>query len=136
NARLVLLLQEVHALQDAFGSVRRYPRMVIVLVGDGDVVEDVLLSLEHPPRAVLDDERQLLREARVVGAAVRHGGGDEVRRAVLVLQALARERGAPGSAADEKTPRARIARGPDQVADALEAEHRVVDVERKHRGAM
>ena len=52
---------------------------------------------------------------------------------VLVLQALAVERGAPRGAAHQEAARPRVARGPGQVADALEAEHRVVDVERDHR---
>ncbi len=53
-----------------------------------------------------------------------------------MLQALAGERGAPGGGAEQKTARARIARGPDQVADALETEAGVEDVERQHRHAV
>jgi hypothetical protein len=56
--------------------------------------------------------------------------------AVLVLQALAVQRGAPGGAADQEAARLHVAGGPGQVADALEAEHRVVDVERDHRPAV
>src|SRR5687767_5541798 len=98
--------------------------MRVVLVRHREVVENVLLRLEHPARAVLDDGGELVGEARVIGAAVRDGGGDKVRRAVLVLQSLAREGGAPGGAADQKSSRARVGRRPDQVADALEAEDR------------
>ena len=53
--------------------------------------------------------------------------------AVLVLQALAVERRAPSCAADEEAARPHVAGRPDQVADALEAEHRVEQVERDHR---
>ena len=53
--------------------------------------------------------------------------------AVLVLQALAVERRAAGGAAEQEAARAHVARRPDEIADALEAEHRVVDVERDHR---
>ncbi len=49
--------------------------------------------------------------------------------AVLVLQAFAGQRGAAGGAADEESAAAHIGRGPDQVADALEAEHRVINKE-------
>ena len=56
--------------------------------------------------------------------------------AVLVLQAFAVERGAAGGAAEQEAPAAHVGGGPDQVADALEAEHRVVDVERDHRHAV
>ena len=56
--------------------------------------------------------------------------------AVLVLQALAVQRGAAGGAAEHEPPRATIGRCPHQVADPLIAEHRVVDVERDHRHAV
>ncbi len=52
---------------------------------------------------------------------------------VLVLQPFAVERGAAGGAADEEAARAHVARRPGEIADALEAEHRIVDVERDHR---
>ncbi len=52
--------------------------------------------------------------------------------AVLVLQALAGERGAPGRAADQEAARLHVAGRPDEIADALEAEHGVIDVERDH----
>ena len=52
--------------------------------------------------------------------------------AVFVLQTLAVERGAPGGAAQEEAARLHVARRPRQVADPLEAEHRVIDIERDH----
>ena len=52
--------------------------------------------------------------------------------AVLVLQALAIERGAPGGAAQQEAARLHVPGGPGQITDALEAEHRVIDVERHH----
>ncbi|MCY1339441.1 hypothetical protein D9M69_253240 [compost metagenome] len=52
---------------------------------------------------------------------------------VLVLQALAVQRGAPGSAADQEAAGPAVAGRPGEVADALQAEHRVEDVERQHR---
>ncbi len=52
--------------------------------------------------------------------------------AVLVLQAFAVERGAAGRAAEHEAFGAGIGGGPDQVADPLEAEHRVVDEHRDH----
>ncbi len=41
---------------------------------------------------------------------------------VLVLEPLAAERRAAGGSADEEAAAASIARGPDQVADALKSE--------------
>ena len=55
---------------------------------------------------------------------------------VLVLQSLAVQRGPPGGAAEHEAARPAVAGGPGQVADPLEAEHRVVDVERDHRHAV
>src|SRR2546425_12362941 len=109
--------------------------MRVVLVAYGDVIEHVLLPFEHAPGAVVHDGRELVAEARIEGAAVRHRRGGEMRRAVLVLQALARQRGAAGGAADEEAARARNGRRPDQVSDPLETEDRVVDGERLHRDA-
>ena len=57
-------------------------------------------------------------------------------RAVLVLQPFAGERRAAGGRAEQKAARARVRRRPDEIADALEAEHRVEDVERQHRHAV
>ncbi|MNY16259.1 hypothetical protein D3C86_1495150 [compost metagenome] len=52
---------------------------------------------------------------------------------VFVLQAFAVERGASGGAADQEAAGTAVAGGPGQVADALEAEHRIEHVERQHR---
>ena len=56
--------------------------------------------------------------------------------AVLVLQPFAGERRAAGGAAEQEARGARVGGGPDQVADPLEAEHRVVDEERNHVDAV
>ena len=53
--------------------------------------------------------------------------------AVLVLQALAVEGGAPGGAAQQEAARLAVAGGPPEVPGALEAEHGVVDKERNQR---
>ena len=55
---------------------------------------------------------------------------------VLVLQALAVERGAARSRPKEEALGPDIARQPHQVPDALEAEHRVIYVEGHHVAAM
>ena len=56
--------------------------------------------------------------------------------AILVLQSLAIERGAAGGTAEEESTGPAVAGGPDQIADPLEAEHRVVDEHRDHRHAV
>ena len=51
---------------------------------------------------------------------------------VPMLQPLAVEGGTSGGAAEHETARAAVAGRPDQVADPLVAEHRVVGKERNH----
>src|SRR3546814_1777407 len=51
---------------------------------------------------------------------------------VFVLQALAIEGRAPRGAAQQKPARLHVAGGPRQIANTLEAEHRIIDVERDH----
>ncbi len=114
----------------AFGHVR----VGVVLVHQGDVVVLVLLLVEHALHAVLDDHHHFEAEGRVVAATqLGIGAGQEVAVAVFVLQAFAVERGAAGGGAEQEAARAHVAGLPGAVADALEAEHRVVDVERQHR---
>ncbi len=52
---------------------------------------------------------------------------------VLVLEPLSVHRRPPRGAADQETTRPRVSRLPDQVADSLESEHRVEEVDRQHR---
>src|SRR5690606_11565727 len=141
HARTALLalaaaVEQVPALQDAVGRAFRHRRVHVVLVHARDVVEDVLLLGAHPPHPVLHDHGELVRVARVVRVAVRHGRRDELAVAVLVLQALARERRASRRAADQEPARLHVAAGPDEIADPLEAEHRVEEIERDHLHAV
>ena len=106
--------------------------MAVVLVHYREVIEHVLLLLNHAPQAILDDDRQFVVEGGVVGDAVGNHGRLQVAVAVLVLQAFAVERGAAGGAPQQEPPGPGVAGGPGQVADALEAEHGVVDVEGDH----
>ena len=106
--------------------------MGVVLVHHGDVIEHVFLFLIHPPQAVLDDDRNFVGEGRVIGHAVRNGRRQNVAVAVFMLQAFTVQRGAAGGAAEQEAARAQIARRPCQIADALETEHRIENVERDH----
>ena len=60
---------------------------------------------------------------------VRHRQREHVAVAILVLQPFTCQSGAPGRAADEESSAAHIGCRPDQVADTLEPEHRVIDEE-------
>src|SRR5437868_2974084 len=106
--------------------------MWIVLVHESDVVEDILLVLEHALQAALDDYRDFVRERRVIRDAVRNGGCQDVTVAVLVLQTFTVEGGAAGGGAEQKATCATIASRPREVANALESEHRVIDVKGDH----
>ena len=124
--------QQVHALDDLLLGAGLQARHRVVLVEQRQVVVDVVLLLDHALQAVVQDHAHLVREGRVVADAVGDGAGQDVAVAVLVLQAFAVERGAAGGAAEQEAARLHVAGRPGQVADALEAEHRVVDVERHH----
>ena len=80
----------------------------------------------------MQDDANLMGEGRVVADAVGNGAGHDVAVAILVLQALAVERGATRSAAQQKAARLHVASGPGQIAYALKAEHRVIHVKRHH----
>src|SRR4051794_12071459 len=125
-------LAQVHALDDLLLGAGLQAGHRVVLVQQGDVVEDVLLLLHHALEAVVHDHPDFVREGRVVAAAVRNGLRDDVAVAVLMLQALAVQRGPARGAAQQEAARLHVARRPHQVAHALQAEHRVVDVERDH----
>ena len=58
------------------------------------------------------------------------------RELSFLLQPFTSERSAARSGANQETAGALVGRRPDQVAHALEPEHRVVDVERQHRHAV
>ena len=105
-------------------------------VGDGQVVEDRLAIHVHALDAVLNDDGDLVSKGRIVSQAVGHAQGEHVRVAVLVLQAFAGESGAAGGAAQQEAARAHVGGRPDQVADPLEAEHRVINEERNRVDAV
>ena len=108
----------------------------VVFVHQRDVVKNVALIDQHFVHAMGHDHGHLARKGRVPGPAVGNGGRDQVAAAVLVLQALAAQRGAAGGGAQQKAAGALVGRSPDLVADALKAEHRVVDVEGQHGQAV
>ncbi|ABA48711.1 hypothetical protein BURPS1710b_2745 [Burkholderia pseudomallei 1710b] len=128
------LPERVHALDDVGRHVLalRNRRVLVVLVHHRHVVIDVLLLLHHPAQAVLHDDGELVAERRIVAHAVRHRSRPHQRVAVFVLQAFAVERRAARGAAEQETARAHVARRPREIADALEAEHRIEDIERHH----
>src|ERR1051326_8931267 len=70
----------------------------------------------------------LVGKGGVVGEQRRHRARENVAVAVLVLQPFAVERGPAGRRAEQKALRLAVGRRPDEVADALEAEHRIEDV--------
>ena len=128
--------EAVEAPDDPLVHALGLRRLRVVLVVDVDVVEDVLAVAEHAPDAVADDRRQLVGEGRVVGAHHGDRRREHLGMAVVVLQALARERRPAGRGADHEPAAARVAEGPRLVAGPLEPEHRVEDVEGDHRHAV
>uniref|UniRef100_A0A0N4ZLD8 NAD-specific glutamate dehydrogenase n=1 Tax=Parastrongyloides trichosuri TaxID=131310 RepID=A0A0N4ZLD8_PARTI len=131
--RLAGVGQQVHALDDAFGRAFRHFRMGVVLVHQGDVVILVHLVFHHALGAVLQNHGHFEAEGRVIAAHVRDATGHQMAEAIFVLQAFTVQRGAAGGATQQEATGTHVRCLPGQVAHALEAEHRVVDVERQHR---
>src|SRR6267143_1199198 len=136
HLRLGPFTEQVHALEDARLRALGHRRVRVVLVHHGQVVVDVLLRRHHPAQPVLDDHRQLVLEGGIVADAVRDGAGDDVAVAVLVLQAFAVQRRPARGPADQEPARAHVPSGPGEVADALEAEHRIEEVDGDHLRAI
>jgi hypothetical protein len=81
--------EPIHPPEDARLGPVRHARHGVHLVVQGQVVEEHLLLLEHPPEPVADDDRDFVREGRVVGEEVGHRGGEDVAVSILVLKPLA-----------------------------------------------
>ena len=127
------LAQLVGALEDALLRPFRHRRMGVIFVQGRDVIKDVVLIHEHALQARVDDHRHFVGVSRIVGHAIGDGRGQNMAVAVLVLQTLAIEGRAAGRAANQEAARPHVARRPGEIADALEPEHRIVDVEGYHR---
>ncbi|MNY25311.1 hypothetical protein D3C86_1590860 [compost metagenome] len=110
--------------------------MRVAFVHQGDVIKLVDLTLQHLAHAMIQDHRKLAGERGVVGTAVGHHRRHQMAVAVLMLQAFAPQRRASRGSAKQEPASPLIRCRPDQIANALEAEHRVIDVERQHRQAM
>ena len=128
--------ETVEAPDDPLVNALGLRRLRVVLVVDVDVVEDVLAVAEHAPDAVPDDGRQLVGIGRVVGTHHGDRGREHLRMAVVVLEALARERRPAGRGPDHEAAAPLVPEGPDLIAGPLEPEHRVEDVEGDHRLAV
>ena len=122
--------EQVHAFDDAVAGAFGHRRHLVLFVHHRDVVEDVLLLLVHAADAVLDDDRELVSKGRIVGNDVGIAQRHDVTVPVLVLQPFPGERRPARGAAQQEPAGAGIGGRPDQVADPLEAEHRVIDEER------
>ena len=125
-------LAQIHALDDLLFGAGRQAWHRVVFVEQGDVIKHIVLLLNHALEAVVQDDTDFVGEGGVIRHAVGNGVGHDVAVTVFVLQAFAVERGAPRGAAQQEAARLHVARSPGQVANALEAEHRVVHIERHH----
>ena len=106
--------------------------MGVVLVHHGQVVINIFLTGHHTFQTVVDDHRQLVGIRRVVTDTIRNSRSQNVAVPILMLQSLAIEGCPPSRSAKQESTRLHIAGRPGQIADPLEAEHRVVNIERHH----
>src|SRR5438309_3385984 len=116
--------KEIEAADDSFLDSLGHRGLRVVLVVEGQVVEDVLTVAEHPLDALANDDGGLVRERRVVRADIRDRRREDLAVPVLMLQALAVQgRAARGRAAEEPAA-PRVAERPDLIAGSLQTEHR------------
>ena len=132
--------EQVDALGDAFDvELGRGCRLGDRLVVDRDVVHQVPVCgvrAVHPLQAVAHDHADLVAVRGVVGDDGRVGGGEDRGVAVGVLQAFTGQGGAAGGGADDEPAGHLVRGGPEGIAGALEAEHRVEHVDRHERFAV
>src|SRR5262249_46393965 len=102
----------------------------IILVVERQVIENVLALLVHPPHSVADDDCDFVSKSRVIGDEIRDGAHNQVAVAILMLEAFPIESSSAGGGAEEKSLGHNVAGQPHQIADALVAEHRVINIER------
>src|SRR5260221_5400412 len=94
--------------------------MTVALVGDGHVVEHILLALNHLPRSVVKNYCNLMREGWIVGAARWDGRCNQLAAAVLMLETFTTKGGATGGCPNPEGASALVRSGPDQGSDSLE----------------
>lgn len=81
----------------------------------------------------MHNDSNFVSVSRVVRDTVRDSQRLNVAVTIFVLQTFTVQGGTTGSTADQEATRLLVASRPAQIADTLEAEHRVIDVERNHR---
>ena len=81
----------------------------------------------------MHDDSNFVSVSRVVRDTVRDSQRLNMAVTIFVLQTFAVQGGTTGSTADQEATRLLVASRPAQIADTLETEHRVIDVERDHR---
>src|SRR5208337_2057524 len=79
--------------------------------------------------AILNNNGDLVCERWIVSQQIGNRQSQNVAVAVLMLQTLAGQRGSSRRASNQKSAAAHISRSPDQIPDALESEHRIIDKE-------
>ena len=90
----------------------------------------------HPTQTGLHDVAEFVAERGVVGHNCRVGAGQQLAVSVLVLKSFAVECGPSSRGAEDESASHLVTCGPECVARALEAEHRVEDVNRNHRNVV
>src|SRR5208282_2799645 len=106
------------------------------LVGYREVIEDGFAVDVHALDAVLNDDGDLIGERGIISQQIRHWKSEHVAVSILMLQAFARQRRSSRRASDQEATAAHVTRGPNQVADALQSEHRVINEERNRVDAV
>ena len=124
----------VHATDNAVDHITtiRHCWLNISFVVDGEIIENLFAFSVHATQAVLNDNSQLIAPGRIICTNCWDSRGHQLAVTVFVLQAFAVQSCSAGSSAAQEALAASISRTPDQVANSLETEHRIVNIERHH----
>ena len=85
---------------------------------------------------MIEDDGELAGKGRIVCFAVGNGGGNQMARAILVLQAFAPQRSSSGCRAEQEPAGALVGCSPNQIAYALKTKDRIIDIDGQQRQTM
>ena len=106
--------------------------MRIVFVHQRQIEKLIHLLRQHALHTVLKQRNDFIRERRIVRAAVWNQAGLHQAMTIFVLQTFTVQRRATCRCTEQESTRTHVRRLPCTVTNALETEHRIVDVERHH----
>ena len=128
--------ESVHAFDDPLFGTFRHLGHRVVFISDHDVVDGRFALSIHLLQSIEDQHSGFVIERWVISSHRRESHRVQETVPILMLKSLPIERRPSSGSAEHEALGTHVRRSPDEVADALEPEHRVVDEEWNHVHAM